>query len=483
MKRLKKILIFAAALVLAGCFCVSVRASGLVSVSEKHPAAAYPVGYHDKVTLYEDQALTTEKRQVSYRKFLISKIETDAVHVSCTVSGETVEGWAARKTFLTADYSKKVQTYALSGLQLYRSRDTSAKLEYIPAKTGGYTIGKKDYRYQVMFYLNKRYYLGWVTAKEYETKLRPSMTVTEQPLADGVYYMESKRLSGKVLTCTDGTLSLEESAGTKKQRFRLTYQKNGTYLITSYDGNYYLTSDGKHVSAGTEKTGWILSRNGSSFVLKEKTSENALGATENGTLKAEAFHDTNKYKWTLTKKAESKTAEDSTYTVFSQFDPRWANTVYCQGNPVRTIASSGCGVMAYVNAIYALNGQYIDPRFLAEYSNSHGHYVYMAGTDASLYPSFAARYGSVYHFKWSGRTESTDTLKKHLSAGGTAIANVPNHYLAIVAYRKSDNKFLVLDSAITGSRATTISGDWVDESALHTGTLKAWYYHLFSTAK
>lgn len=478
MRRPKKILFFLAVLVLTGCFCVSVRAAGPAAVSSSHPVTGFPLGNHDRVTIYEDKALTQKKLRVSYRKFSILQISGDAVYVRCVVTGGKAEGWASRETFLAESYSEKIQTYAVSGLQLSRGWNTGAKFRYIPANTGGYTIGKKGSRYQVMFYLNKRYYLGWVTEKEYQKKLRQSMTTTEQPLADGVYLIENKKMSGKALTCSGGVLSLSKSTGAETQLFRLTYQKNGAYLITSYDGKYYLTADGRKVAAGTKKTYWRLSRSGAYFILEEKAFGNAMAATGSGSVKMAAYQAAGNYKWTLTKKTDSKTT--GAVTVFSQYDPKWGNTVYCEGNSVRTIASSGCGVVAYVNAIYALNGQYIDPRFLANYSNSNGHYIYMSGTNETLYQAFAARYGSIYHFKWSGRTESMETLKNHLQKGGTAVANVPGHYIAIAGYRKSDNKYLVLDSAITGKRATTVNGDWVEESALQSGTLNCWYFHLFS---
>ena len=79
--------------------------------------------------------------------------------------------------------------------------------------------------------------------------------------------------------------------------------------------------------------------------------------------------------WVFTKTTVKN--EERKNTVFSQYDPKWGGNTYCDGNPVRTISSSGCGVVSFVNAIYALNGEYIDPTVLARYSNSHGHYFYM----------------------------------------------------------------------------------------------------------
>ena len=47
-----------------------------------------------------------------------------------------------------------------------------------------------------------------------------------------------------------------------------------------------------------------------------------------------------------------------------------------------------------------------------------------------------------------------------------AVALVPGHYIAIVAYRAKDDCYLVLDSAIYQKRPTTIYGDWIPASLL-----------------
>ena len=107
----------------------------------------------------------------------------------------------------------------------------------------------------------------------------------------------------------------------------------------------------------------------------------------------------------------------------------------------------------------------------------------MQGTADTLYADFARTNGVFYHFKWDGKIYDTASLKKHLKNGGTAVALVPGHYIAIAGYRESDNSFLVLDSAIYNKRPTTINGDWVSEATLRTGTLYCSYFHLFSRVK
>ena len=139
--------------------------------------------------------------------------------------------------------------------------------------------------------------------------------------------------------------------------------------------------------------------------------------------------------------------------------------------------------MALVNAIYALNGSYIPPERLARFSAARGHYFYNAGTADTLYPDVAEKWGKKYRFKYDGLTGSFAELQKHLRKGGTAVALVPGHYLAIAKYRSSDGKYLILDSAVGGRRPTSINGDWMSMGQLQSGALFCQHFHLFSAVK
>ena len=166
--------------------------------------------------------------------------------------------------------------------------------------------------------------------------------------------------------------------------------------------------------------------------------------------------------------------------VFSQYDPKWGGSTYYNGPTRRTISTSGCGVMALTNAVYALNGEFISPTKIASFSASRGHYFYNQGTADTLYKDFAQVYGKTYHFKHVGKTYSLNTVRKYLKKGSVAIALVPGHYVAIVGYRSSDDHFLVLDSAVYGKRPTTIYGDWLSASTLGSGTMWCEYFHILS---
>ena len=97
-------------------------------------------------------------------------------------------------------------------------------------------------------------------------------------------------------------------------------------------------------------------------------------------------------------------AEAASPTVFYQTDSRWGSHQYgyrdTAGTNPATISSGGCGLLSYVNAVYYLTGNFIDPIFLADWSVNNGHRENGVGTKHSLYPSFAKAYGSNYGFEY-----------------------------------------------------------------------------------
>jgi peptidoglycan hydrolase-like protein with peptidoglycan-binding domain len=128
-----------------------------------------------------------------------------------------------------------------------------------------------------------------------------------------------------------------------------------------------------------------------------------------------------------------------------------------------TVASSGCGLLALTNAIYYLNGKFIEPENLARFSLNNGHRIDGVGTNGStFYPGAAAAFGPSFGFKYvttinvsSSIPTSFNALITHLRNGNVAIASVPGHLLAVVAYDDASKKYLVLDSAPSAARGTS----------------------------
>ncbi len=150
---------------------------------------------------------------------------------------------------------------------------------------------------------------------------------------------------------------------------------------------------------------------------------------------------------------------NKTITVYSQHDSRWANVSYgkCNGSEA-TLSSSGCGILAYVNAVYYMNGRFIQPETLARWSVEHGYRINDAGTSHDLYEAYAKAYGASYGFKYAGTASSVKNTRTHLQNGGVAVIGVPGHLMALVDYDSKTGKYLILDSYRATSRGTYSTG-------------------------
>ena len=177
--------------------------------------------------------------------------------------------------------------------------------------------------------------------------------------------------------------------------------------------------------------------------LVEKTKSMNKGGT--------AYHD-------LTGTVNNSGNNQRTITVFSQTDSRWANVPYGRGsNGARTtVSESGCGVLSYVNAVYYMTGNFIQPSELAEWSVNHGYRVDGQGTSWGLYEAYANANGAAYGFKYSGSVRSVGAARAHLQGGGTAVISLPDHLIALVAY--DNGKYLILDSFRSSNRGTYPTG-------------------------
>ena len=165
-------------------------------------------------------------------------------------------------------------------------------------------------------------------------------------------------------------------------------------------------------------------------------------------------------------------------TVFRQTDSAWKDVRYgYSDSSKRTVAylgkgasgnvGSGCGVLALTNAVYYLNGTFIEPATIASYSVNNGYRVNGQGTAYGLYKSFADTYGYKYGISYVGYTTNWNTLRSHLQNGHVAICSKPGHIMALVDYNPSNGQFLMLDSVPSSNRGTAGSGYvWAGENYL-----------------
>ena len=156
-----------------------------------------------------------------------------------------------------------------------------------------------------------------------------------------------------------------------------------------------------------------------------------------------------------------------TPTVFLQEDARWAASPYgyLSGSAASTIAASGCGILSLTNAVYYLNGIFIEPSFAAEYAAGAGFHV-EGGTKWDFYRGFAQTYGASCGIEYAGEVTSYAELKNMLLRDCVAICSVPGHIMALVDYDEALGRFLLLDSAPDDLRATGAGYVWISEQEL-----------------
>ena len=175
-------------------------------------------------------------------------------------------------------------------------------------------------------------------------------------------------------------------------------------------------------------------------------------------------------------------ADASDYVMRRQTDYPW-NTVYVNGG---SLAATGCGMFSFVNAVGYLTGETLDVEAVARWAHSIGSFNVTYGGDGtyrtSFYPRASEKYGPIYGFTIDCYPEDDNTgywssvnnskLKAHLANGGTAVAHVYNHFIALVDYDYDTNCFRVWDCAPASHRGTNSNGGdlWLSQSYLTSAT-------------
>lgn len=159
-----------------------------------------------------------------------------------------------------------------------------------------------------------------------------------------------------------------------------------------------------------------------------------------------------------------------------QNDSKWTGAANTYGTG--TLRATGCGIFSLVNAVGFLTGNAMNVNEVAAWAYSIGAYN-KGGADGTyryeLYPYVEAKFGERYGFTmncngtqgWWASVKSS-VLINHLNSGGVAVAHVPGHFIAIVDYNASTNKYHVLDSYPTNARQSYPGDVWLTQSHLTT---------------
>ena len=102
------------------------------------------------------------------------------------------------------------------------------------------------------------------------------------------------------------------------------------------------------------------------------------------------------------------------YRDFMQFDPAWARKDYGNVSDYSgKMAAAGCGVVAITNAVYALNGQFVDPMLFADYAVEKHYRIIGAGTHDGIFKAAAKKFGDTYGFTYIKTTYSTSEVREY----------------------------------------------------------------------
>ena len=169
--------------------------------------------------------------------------------------------------------------------------------------------------------------------------------------------------------------------------------------------------------------------------------------------------------------------------LYDQDDPRWADIAL--GEDARlSLAYAGCGIFSFCNAVHALNACRPDAVAIARWALSIGAFrPEGAGLYRALfYDNVEEAYGHTLGFTLLGQhwgCADDERLKAHLAFGGTAVAHVPNHFLALVGYDVAQDRFHVLESSCSLRRFLR-KESWVDAERLCRGATNVDWYVLFA---
>lgn len=165
----------------------------------------------------------------------------------------------------------------------------------------------------------------------------------------------------------------------------------------------------------------------------------------------------------------------SGYDMVLQKDKKWKSYTHGSG----TLYDTGCGPFSLVNAVGYLTGNKMNVVDVADWGKSIGAYNKNGNEGTYREPFFSkavTKYGQAYGFTgtkgyYSGASDAN--LQNCILNGGAAIAHVPGHFIALVAFDPNAKTFRVWDSFPTNARGTNPNGDcWKSISELSRGDMK-----------
>lgn len=346
-------------------------------------------------------------------------------------------------------YKKNLSAFTKEQIPCYSDSYGSDRIGTISRYTGMDVKDEAGSYYLVEYKKNGKTRTGWV-AKEDVKDSCLEYDGSEIPLtAPGTYLLGGQKV--KIIFL-----------GNNQYKIQLKATKE--YFTGSYNGSTPLFT----LSGEKEEKSqiWQMKRVNDQLMIQSKNNHQYL-IQSGQVIRMGTYKEAVKQNWLLTRVG---TNVDPYYNI-CQYDGRWGKKKYGSST---TMAEAACGVLVVVNAVYALNGQLIDPMDGAAYACETGYRVPYSGTDEGFLIAAAKGLGDQYGFCYSGAANTISDIKTCIQNGGVVLAHVPGHYVAIVDYNEKSEKYLVLDSHPLEKRATSPFGTWVNWKRLTEGSLNAY---------
>lgn len=510
-------------LTLVSVVSVAASAVSIPSVSTSKYITCYSQKENDedgKLWAYSDSALTTKTGgyiSIATDECKIVAFSSDgrAVRIKYPTSTSTKTAWFYRKDFVARDVvtngAIRAETAAQS-ITAYKYASTSrgklgtiSKGDKVYVVGGSYTSTWSQVIYPVDS--NGTYKMGWIKTSALpisSTKVALSSssasltvggtktltaTLTPSNSTDSITWKSSNT---SVATVSSSGKISAIAAGTAKITATATSGKSATCTVTVTAGSSATTET---VKLSPTSTTIVV---GKTATLKATVTGGSVSAWSSSNTSVATVDSTGKVtakkagtaKITVTTsggKTASCTVKVVNITVYKQKDSRWSSYAYGYSNTAgtkkATIGSAGCGLLSLTNAVYYLNGTFISPKTIADYSLKNGYRINGVGTAFGLYKSFADSQGSKYGIKYVHYTSSWATLRSDLNKGYVAICSKSGHIMTIVDYDANTGKYLLLDSYPSSNRGTSKTGYiWATYSYLkNTVGLRNSFYVLKST--
>ena len=372
------------------------------------------------------------------------------------------------------EYSEKYG-FAREAASVYGDPYGSKQEGKIEKFSGVIIVSETESYVQVIYHNEDKYDIGWILKDFFNKEVKLYNGAEKQLLADGVYAIESYKKN---------RLFLVELIFEGDQQYSIHSIVADRYLEVKYDKNDVVTGLFWNKKNNVDAQKWELVREYDRFYIRNQQAEMYLVPRDGKEIgltpileeiKNEFSEEGKKEKygtatWSFTRMSGKNV---DPYRNFLQYDPDWGSEEYgnVNGDYGGRMAAAGCGVVAIVNMVYALNGQFIDPMVLADFAVKNEYRVIGSGTDDEIYQAVAEEFGDAYDFQFIKRCYNVFQMKAYLEKGCVAISYVPGHYVTIADYDKETEEFLVLDSHPIPKRPTSPWGDWFPWERLESGGL------------